>query len=179
MQQRHSPQKLILKALLLVLTVSFVSCSTDEPTFSRIPAIKFKSITKYTIGSNVKRTQRDSVVISITFKDGDGDLGEDVRDTTRLNQTFANQPWGNYQIRTFQFVGGKFEEVSVAANSRLFFPQTATKRGPLEGVLDFTQRFPYQSTIRSVPIKFQIRLRDRQLNESNIIETDTVNVPLI
>ena len=172
-------QKLVLNGLMMVLTVSFGSCSKNEPTFSNTPIIGFRSIAKYTIGTNVARTQRDSVVISITFKDGNGDLGEDVRDTTRLSRTFANQPWGNYQIRTFKFVSGKFEEVSIAGNSKLFFQQTSTKRGPLEGVLDFTQKFPYQSNIKSVPVKFQVRLRDRELNESNIIETDTVSVPII
>ncbi len=172
-------QELMLKGLLLALMVCFASCSKDEPTFSSTPSIEFNSITKYIVGSNAAQTRRDSVVIAITFKDGDGDLGEDTRDTTRLKQIFTNQPWGNYQIRTFQLVNGKFEEVPIPANANLFFQQTSTKRGPIQGALDFRQTFSYQLNAKLIPVKFQIRLRDRQLNESNIVETDTIRVPIM
>ena len=178
-QQIHMRQKLVLNGLMMALTISFMSCSKNEPTFSNIPVIGYRSIVKHTSATNVAVTRRDSVVISITFKDGDGNLGEDVRDTTRLNQMFANQAWGNYQIRTFKFVSGRFEEVLTAANSKLFFQQAGTKQGPTEGMLDFTQKFPYQSNTKLTPVKFQIRLRDRDLNESNIIETDTVSIHIM
>ena len=173
-------KKLILNSLTLVSVIGFAAaCSKDEPTFSSTPAIEFNSIAKYTIRSNATQIQRDSVVIGITFKDGDGDLGEDTRDTTRLKQVFVNQTWGNYQIRTLQLVNGKFEEVPIPANAKLFFQLSTPPRGPLEGVLDFRQTFPYQGNAKLIPVKFQIRLRDRQLNESNLVETDTVRVPLV
>lgn len=173
-------QKLTLDALTLVSVLFLASaCSKNEPTFSSTPAITFRSLAKYAVGTSAGQAQRDSVVISITFKDGDGDLGEDLRDTTRLKQTFANQQWGNYQIRTLGLINGKFEEVPVAANAKLFFQLSTPQRGPLEGTLDFSQTFPYQSNAKLIPVKFQIRLRDRQLNESNLVETDTVRVPLV
>ena len=164
----------------MLVSVLFMAsaCSKDEPAFSNVPAIEFRSVTRYVPKISAGQVRRDSVVIGITFKDGDGDLGEDLRDTTRLKQTFANQPWGNYQIRTFGLVNGTFEEITIAANAKLFFQFANTRRGPIEGGLDFSQTFPYQSNARLVPVKFQIRLRDRQLNESNLVETDTVRVLL-
>ena len=164
--------------LLATLILSRSACRTDEIKFSSTPAIEYKSVRKYALNAGAGQARRDSVVVSLAFQDGDGDLGEDPRDTARLKQTFANQPWGNYQIRQFAFVNGRYEEVIVPANVKLFFPPTTTKRGALAGLLDFGQSFPYGANARPTLVKFQIRLRDRQLNESNVVETDTVRVPL-
>lgn len=124
------------------------ACSKNEPVYSSTPAIEFKSVVKYTLGADATQNRRDSVVVSVVFKDGDGDLGENVRDTTRLKQVFTNQTWGNYQIRTFQFINGRFEEILIAANAKLFFELANNQRGPLEGLLGFGQKFLYQSNAK-------------------------------
>ena len=170
-------QKSISSLLLLIGIISLGSaCSKNEPTVSSVPSITYKFITKYTLEATTTQNRRDSVVVSIGFRDGNGDLGENIRDTTRLKQTFSNQTWGNYQIRTFQFINGRFEEVVIPANAKLFFELGSSPNGVQEGSLDFRQKFVYRANAQLVPVKFQIRLRDRQLNESNMVETDTIRI---
>ncbi len=52
-------------------------------------------------------------------------------------------------------------------------------KGAIEGTLDFAQLFQYGNTVKLFPTKFRIRIRDRALNVSNIIETDTLTLPYL
>ncbi len=175
--------QLIQRSLLgLGLATVLLAC-LDEPNYSDVPTIRLVGPpTKVTLepGILVGQSRRDSVIVTIGFQDGTGDLGEDTRDTTRQRLIFGKEPWGNYEIRTFQFLNGTFTELPQGDNKKLFFPRLTREgqRGPIEGDLDFSQVFPYQRPFRMVPVKFQIRIRDRGLQVSNIIETDTISVPL-
>ena len=178
-------RQLIHSFLLLAGILVTVSACITEPNYSKTPAISFKSLVKYTLaaGTGVGQTRRDSVVTTISFQDGDGDMGEDVNDTTRIKQLFTNETWGNYELKTFQFSNGKFTELILPANGKLYYPRLTKdgQKGSIEGTLDFSQKFFYQtgtSGYKMVPVKFQIRVRDRAFNVSNTIETDTIQVPI-
>ncbi|AKD54578.1 hypothetical protein SD10_06295 [Spirosoma radiotolerans] len=155
-----------------------LSCSKDEPTANSLPIITFKAIQKMTLQASATKAKRDSVIVTISFTDGDGDLGEDTRDSTRLKTIFGNQPWGNYQIRTFQLVNNKFDEIIRPDNDRLFVDLGNSTILPQVGMLSYTQVFPYTGPYKLLPVKFQLRMRDRNLNESNVVETDTVRLPI-
>ena len=175
MQNNSAFKTILLAGVIALLT----ACSTKDEPVNTTPVIKFESVTKLTREATATLPKRDSVVVNIAFIDGDGDLGES--DSTRIKQIYANQTWGNYQIRTFQFINNRFDEVLIGSNARLFFPSlTGSKNAPqsTSGLLSFSQRLPYQSTSKSIPVKFQVRIRDRNLNESNVIETDTIRVAL-
>ena len=175
--------QLIQRGLLGVgLATVLLACFT-EPNYSDVPEIRLVGPpTKITLeaGTGVGQSRRDSVIVTIGFQDGSGDLGEDTRDTTRQRLVFGKEAWGNYEIRSFQFTNGKFTELPAGDNKKLFFPRLTREgqKGAIEGDLDFSQVFPYQRPFRLVPVKFQIRIRDRALRVSNIIETDTISVPL-
>lgn len=175
-------RQLIQSAFLLIGLVLTLSACFNEPDYSETPAIRFKSVVPYTIeaGRGVGQGRRDSVVTTISFQDGDGDLGEDVNDTTRIRRLFANESWANYELRTFRLVNGRFVELVRAENKKLYFPRLTREgqKGAIEGTLDFSEKFFYQSGFRLAPTKFQIRIRDRAFNVSNVIETDTVLVPV-
>lgn len=166
---------------LLGLALTVTACFT-EPNFSDTPEISFKQLSKYTLeaGKGVGQSRRDSVVVTIGFQDGNGDLGENVADTARINRLFRQETWGNYEIKAFQLVQGKFEALPLPVLSRLYFPRLTREgqKGAIEGTLDFSQIFPYQRDFKMVPVKFQIRIRDRGMRVSNVAETDTINVPL-
>lgn len=170
--------------MLLGFTLFLAGC-WNEPNFDDKPYIAFKAIDVIDLPASAdKRTpRRDSVIVTISFQDGTGDLGEDVgkADSTRLRTIFGKETWGNYQIKTFRLVNGKYEEVNLAVNNKLFFPRLSKEgqRGAIEGTLDFRQNFNYSNSARLTPVKFQIKIRDRKLQESNVIETDTVHVPLL
>lgn len=179
-------RQLIHSVLLLAGVLLTVSACINEPNYSKTPAITYKQVQPpitLPAGTGVGQGKRDSVVITIGFQDGDGDLGEDTGDTNRIKALFAKETWGNYELRTFQYVNGKYTELILAANQKLFFPRLTKdgQKGSIEGTLDFSQKFFYQtgqSGYKIVPLKFQIRIRDRALNISNTIETDTVRVPV-
>ena len=108
--------------LLASLTLLMTAC-WNEPDFDDTPAISFKAIDKLTLpASEDRRTpKRDSVILTIGFQDGTGDLGENTQDSTRLKTVFGNQTWGNYEIKTYYLVGSTYQELPLAVNSKLFF----------------------------------------------------------
>jgi len=155
------------------IVAATAGCSKNESLPDTSPTIQFNSITKSTLGTG--NTKRDSVVITIGYKDGDGNLGES--DTARIKQIFSNQSWGNDQVYALQLVNGKFSELPIVTNSKLFFTYIGRQNKSVEGTIAFSQRFAYQTNFKLTPIKFQVKIRDQNLNESNVIETDTISLP--
>lgn len=154
-----------------------------EPNYSDTPEISVVGTpVKYTLeaGTGVGAARRDSVILTIRFQDGTGDLGEDNRDTTRIRTVFGKETWGNYELKTFYLQNGQFVEQNAGVNAKLFFPRLTREgqKGAIEGDLYFSQTFPYVQPFRFVTAKFQIRVRDRGLRVSNIVETDTISVPI-
>ncbi|HEV7349069.1 hypothetical protein [Telluribacter sp.] len=168
--------------IFLFAALTLVSC-VETPDFDTTPTIAFNSIDKFTVpdpfsGPNARK---DSVIITIDFEDGDGDLGvtaEERSDTTLLNSKYSG--WGNYELKTLRLEKGSFVELPTAVTSKLFFPvlKRDGKPGPIKGKLDFSQIFFYSRFAQPTVLKFQVRVRDRSLRVSNIIETDTISVPL-
>ena len=167
----------------IFLLLGVVSC-IDTPNFDDTPSIQFNSIDKFTVpdpfsGPNARK---DSVVITIDFEDGDGDLGispEERSDTTLLNTIYKE--WGNYDLTIFrQNATGGFERLPSSVTNKLFFPilRRDGKPGPIKGKLDFSQIFFYSRFAKPAVLKFQVKVRDRSLRVSNVIETDTISVPL-
>ena len=176
-------RQLIHCAFLLLGLAPTISGCWNEPNFDDKPAISFKSIDPIDLPASADRRtpRRDSVIITLGFQDGTGDLGEDTRDSTRLKTVFGKETWGNYQIKTLRLVNGKYEELPLEVNAKLFFMRLTKEgqRGAIEGTLDFRQVFFYTNSSKITPVKFQIKIRDRKLQESNMIETDTVHVPIL
>jgi hypothetical protein len=169
--------------IVLLAALALVSC-VETPNFDNTPSIQFNSIDKYTVkpdpfyGPNARA---DSVVITIDFEDGDGDLGitqEERSDTAVLNSKYRD--WGNYELKVLRLENNRFVQLPFLATQKLFFPvlKRDGKPGPIKGKLDFSQTFFYSRTARPSVLKFQVRIRDRALRASNVIETDTISVPL-
>jgi hypothetical protein len=166
--------------ILLLLSPVVLNCST-EPHFTNTPQITFKGFNKYLLsaGNGVGKAKRDSLIITIGFKDGDGDLGNDLPltslDSTRYIQTGG---WGNYRIRTFRLENNQYKELSFSETNFLLFPQLSRKekKGAIEGDLDLRQIYPYGTRYTLYPTKFRIQIRDRALNLSNEVETDTIHL---
>ncbi|MFC5409170.1 hypothetical protein ACFPMF_07630 [Larkinella bovis] len=160
------------------LTTFLISC-IEPPDFSDIPEISSPSVTSYPTFDDFSQVPKDSLVITVRFQDGDGDLGLSAEERQKID-TVAYKNWGNYEIKTYRFVNGKFESVNLAVLDKLFFPRLKPddKKSPLEGKLDFSQSFLRSRGYKLTPVKFAIRIRDRRLNVSNVVETDTISVPL-
>lgn len=170
--------------LIGILFVGGTLSCVDTPNFEDTPSIQFNSIDKFTVpdpfsGPNAKK---DSVVITIDFEDGDGDLGispDERSDTTLLNSIYKD--WGNYDLTILRSNGkGNFTELPSSVSGKLFFPvlRKDGKPGPIKGKLDFSQIFYYSRFAKPATLKFRVKVRDRALKVSNVIETDTISVPL-
>lgn len=161
-----------------------LSACFNEPNYSDTPEIEFEEIYPYPLqaGTGVGKARRDSVVITVNFKDGDGNLGNDTPVPSGDSARYAsNGGWGNYRLRTFRLINGKYEEIRLDVTNTLFFPELTKgkPKGPIKGKLDFNTTFQYGTTFRMYPTKFRITVRDRSLNVSNEIETDTISLPFI
>lgn len=170
----------------LLMTALLSGCITD-PKFPKEPRISFESIRKIrkpAIVGQVGGSARDSVIITIRFEDGDGDLG------ITKDQVLNEEPWKggkefNYEVESFVKRGNTWEyykEQGKKINQSGNFDPLVTpssKPSPIEGTLDYSLIF-YQNALNpSAPndtVKFTIFIRDRARHESNRIETDPIIV---
>ncbi|GAB4039448.1 hypothetical protein [Spirosoma gilvum] len=165
------------------LLVSFIIVSCFQvPTYSKVPQIQFKGFSRYTLqpGSGVGQSKRDSLVITLSFTDGDGDLGNTLPIiSSELDRYQQAGGWGNYMIRTFRLENKQYVEQNLVNNNLLIFPRLSQegKTGPIEGTLDLNQLYPCGSRFTIYPTKYRIQIRDHALNISNEIETDTIHLP--
>lgn len=176
-------RQLIHRGLVGVVLVATLTACFTEPNYSDTPEIRLiGQPVKVTLeaGSGVGQARRDSVIMTIRLQDGTGDIGEDTRDTSRIRRLFSKETWGNYEIKTFESVNGVDKELPSIDNQKLYFPRSplGEQKGAVEGDIDFSQVFPYQRPFRMARIRFQVRIRDRAMNVSNVITTDTISVPL-
>ncbi|MFT4033163.1 MAG: hypothetical protein QM669_12140 [Siphonobacter sp.] len=148
---------------------------TGEPDFSDVPSIEFSSITKYSNTDTFGNAQ-DSLVVSLKFQDGDGDLGLSP-DTYPEDSTQYNEGY-NYQVKTYQQKNGTFVDItaSFGVSNSGNFPRLRTdgKTGPIEGILSRAILIPNAFIPENDTLKFSILIRDRALNSSNEVETTAV-----
>ena len=162
------------------ISLAASGCYT-EPNFPDVPQITFKSFSKYplTAGVGVGQSKRDSLVITIGFTDGNGDLGDkfplNSLDSARYMQAGG---WGNYKIRTFRLENNRYKEQATGENNFLIFPRLREgTKGSIKGDLELEQLYSYGRSFKVYPTKYRIQIRDRALNISNEIETDTIHLP--
>ncbi len=175
--------KLLGVKLFLVIGMGLVlgSC-VDTPNFDNTPSIRSNDVDKFTIFDSFSKTNADSIVITVDFEDGDGDLGispADRSDTTKLNTIYRE--WGNYEITVLERKkDGTFQVRPVSVFEKLFFDTLKRdgKPGPVKGKLDFRQTLPASRFAKLTTVKFRVRIRDRAFNVSNSVETDTISVYL-
>jgi hypothetical protein len=154
---------LIISAILVILLVSCLK----EKEFPIEPYIEFKSYTKIL---NPPDTIPAGLKVSITFTDGDGDIG--------LYDYETEPPYDyNLFIDVLKLVNGQpeliiFPDTNMTFNSRIPVVDENLSEKPIEGVIEYT--FDYlllRSFLIDDTIAFDISIKDRALNQSNIIRT--------
>ena len=163
-------------ALLASLTVS--SCLTP-PDYSDTPEIDFKSI-------QIKRVTDatgtyDTVTVTVSFRDGDGDLGLSNDETNppyqydNGNNRYNNNYFFEPQILNPQT--GIFNPVTINYGYDSRYPRLtqSERKEPLRGELSFGLKFSVGSTFaRGSTVRFKVSIADRALHESNTVLTDPV-----
>ncbi len=180
----------------------FFSCE-KPPDFSIKPEIEFEKITNISMLDPLTKSTLDSVVISVRFQDGDGDLGVSQADISNLkyrkfmDSTFddSTKKWGNYKFsnfyyKTYRKLKGKYVYVNTSPTStenqfdKGVFQELIPydEAGPIDGVLNFSTKPNYKSLKTAGrlsdndTIRFEVFIVDRNLNVSNTIFTDSIVV---
>ncbi|GGF12949.1 hypothetical protein [Hymenobacter cavernae] len=175
-----TPLRLLGLAFLVLLASLTVSSCITAPDYSDTPSIDFKRITKerYVTGSGTF----DSVKVTISFKDGDGDLGLSNDETNSPYQEkntdgTANRFYNNYFFQAQILRNGEYKDTilnGIPYDSRYPLLNTSGRAEPLKGELTLSQEvfagtFPTGSKVR-----YKVSIVDRALHESNTILTDPI-----
>jgi hypothetical protein len=162
---------LVFATTLIFIGLAFTSCLT-KPDFPNTPTISFKSLKVLPIQNPTAQKAGDSLTFTISFTDGDGDLGQSNNDTTI-----------NFFVSTFKKQGENFIPVVYdgGQNFNSKFPILDIVGGsPLEGDLRYGVQFPYLAFAPITPlrrgdiVRFSIQIMDRAGNKSNVVQTNEV-----
>jgi hypothetical protein len=142
--------------LLLFLTLFLISgCTKEEvkPEFSSTPKIAFLAMSPGSVTA-----WKDSVIFTISYEDGDGDLGQN---TAGYENLFLkdSRTGGSYTYRIRELVPDN-AEVPV--------------KGTLKFVLPFT--FLSSESVNSEQVVFEIKIKDRSGKESNAVSSPGLQV---
>ncbi len=160
-------------SVLAVFSVmALVTACYKEISFDIKPYIEFSDLRKEIRLDQFSGSKKDSVILTIKFQDGDGDLGlnEEEKKAAVDKQDF------NYIIRIFRQKNGVFKEVPQEVPYSGFFPRLKSdnKKGPIEGKLDYSLVYFQDFTPKKDSLKYQITIKDRTGNISNTIESKVI-----
>jgi hypothetical protein len=151
-----------------------VSCY-KEPSFSLSPEISFSKIEKFVRLDQFTGARKDSIILSINFTDGDGDLGINAEE---IGRQFKASDY-NYLVSPFRKNKGKTESFVPLETFSGFFPKLKTdnKLGPIEGKLSYRIQIEtaFWPKVRDT-LSFEVRIKDRSGNLSNTIVTEPIVV---
>ncbi|MCE6989417.1 hypothetical protein [Dyadobacter sp. CY323] len=164
---------------LVFSTIAFSGCF-NPPDFNSVPRIEYASIGKVTEIDPITSAKTDKVTITITFEDGDGDLGASAAELA--DEKFRNSYGGSgtYELVTVRKqADGSEKEYILSEDNGKWIPllKIDNNKGPLKGKLDLNIPKRYANTMVPVEEKYKIRIRDRAMQYSNQVETDYITIP--
>jgi hypothetical protein len=168
--------------LLLLAGLGVSSCLTP-PDYPETPEIGFKSISKQRLDNRFG--VYDTVIVTVSFKDGDGDLGLNNDDTAPpFNELDANQQPNKYYNNYFfqpqlQTAPGQFEDTNIGFGYNSRYPRLSPsdqggREEPLKGDLSFGLNFFQGTFAPGSVVRFKVKILDRKLHESNEVTTDPI-----
>ncbi|WP_375560055.1 hypothetical protein ACE193_20405 [Bernardetia sp. OM2101] len=174
-------------AAFLFVGLFFLTGCFAEPDYPNTPQIEFVSLQNL---ASKSRTNVDSVVITLFFQDGDGDLGLTSTDTLPpFSDRNSDGTVNRFRHNFFADVerlneDGEFEPVTFASqnfnlNSRFPVLNTLEKETALEGDLRYSLTLfatSFSPVQNGDVLRYKISIADRNLNESNVIVTDPMTV---
>jgi len=150
--------------LLLVMVIAVESCQKFEE-FPPTPEIAFNDFTLLVDTAGVAR----KALLSISYRDGDGDIGLEQGDTLEPYQ-IGGDFYYNYIITMHELQNGVFVTMPFNFNVRIkpLLPKDQKKsiKGIIEDKIDI-----YDPTSTFDTIRFSVKLIDRALNVSNEVIT--------
>ncbi|MBC8082849.1 MAG: hypothetical protein H7Z21_06505 [Hymenobacter sp.] len=180
--------------LLLALTGAAVTSCISPPEFPDTPSIKFERLTVVRQPLSAPGALPvDSVIVTVSFEDGDGDLGLTPEEYSnppyqRTNADGSLNPnhW-NYFIRLFvrNPTSGQFEPYTLTPDNLSIPPDryysqfphlepNPDKEAPLQGDLRFGLTYTLGSPFYpGQEVRFEVSIKDREFHESNTVTTSS------
>jgi hypothetical protein len=157
--------------------ITFNSCY-KEPDFALTPEISFNKIEKFIRLDQFSGAKKDSIILTVNFKDGDGDLGYNSDEIGKK----VNQTDYNYVVKSSRRIKGKLTEFKPSETFSGFYPKLKTddKIGPIEGKLSY--RIQIETAfwpVKKDTVVFEIFIKDRAGNKSNSISTEPLVINTI
>ncbi|MGZ4047826.1 MAG: hypothetical protein ACXVPU_05085 [Bacteroidia bacterium] len=158
----------IIFTLSIVISICFSSCQKEKQT-SSVPHIEFLSYKKYS---------NDSADCIISFTDGDGDIGIESSDLISENDMFMKYLYKDTLdgiFKPFDSVDSTFVMDTLFYSYRIPYLKNEGQNKSLQGTIKAKLRaLPiYQPQHKTV--KFEIRIKDRAGNYSNIVSTNEIS----
>lgn len=144
--------------------LSFIYSCAKKPNYSKVPDIAYKSF--YVLS-------QDSALLTITFSDGDGDIGGGPSQDGNFFITyyFWNNSTNTYQV----FKNNTFLQDTLDVRS-FPSPSDAYKNKPISGEISILMS-PFRENNTIKKFKYKCFIKDNAGNRSNIIETPELNAP--
>jgi len=142
-----------------VLIFGILTGCKDEKNYPDTPVITFKSLEKFSGSSGL-----DSLELTFSFTDGDGDLGSPSTDVTSRD----------IFVRLFEQKNGIFEEAVLAAplEYRLPYLEPRGNNNSLKG--DVKINIDYNILQPNDTIYYKLYIKDRAGHQSNEITTSVI-----
>jgi len=144
-----------MKQILILLMIGMLisACKKDKVEYSDVPKITFESISPGSV-----QQFRDSVIITIDYVDGNGDLGENNSEVKNAFVTDSRNDL-TYSFRVRQLAP---TDANIIIKGRLLIivPQVALDN--LTGI--------------SETASFSVFVEDRAGNKSNVVNTSTITI---
>ena len=151
----------------VILAFLILSSCMKEKDFPIEPQIAFRSFTKVVIPPD---SIPQLLILSISFTDGDGDIGLYPNDTL--------PPYDfNLFIDIYKMINGQMElivfpDTTASFNSRIPVVAENPDKKPMEGVIEYNFDYPLiRSFLLNDTLAFDVSLKDRALHQSNIVRT--------
>ena len=158
--------------LILVGVVAFFSCKKPVE-YPLEPIISFQSIRVAQDATGYD----DKVQVTISFTDGDGDIGYYPRESGRNEAMFDNPAspyYNNFIVKTWVLRDGTWVQDTTNVDARLPYltPEGANKA--LKGDIERELTLPPAMSLDT--LKYDIFIWDRALHKSNVITTPEIVV---
>jgi len=172
---------LLLKTFIGVCLMAITYSCIEPPEYDNPPHIDFQNVEVYSSLEN--RVKKDSLILVTSFEDGDGDLGLDNEDLETPPFNLPNTNNGlNYFVDILIKKNGAFQTLTLPSgftfNGRFFRLAPDGRIGPIEGDLRYSIVIRNNNPLvkEGDVLKFRVWIRDRALNQSNIVESDEVTI---
>lgn len=172
----------VLKLIALAFSTVLLAACMKPVEYPIEPKIAYEG---FTYIFNADSTFTGEGILSFSYTDGDGDLGLDDRDTAAPfgpNDTY----YYNMIVDYMKCVNGEFVKMpllswnqqtqsydTVSFNARFHRLRDNDDPKAISGTMEYTM--PVQNPLSpDDTIKFEVRIIDRALHESNVIQTDAI-----